>query len=471
MIIKKFQLILIIFVLFIQISSVLAISDSINVTQQVTGVPPVCNNNGICEPALGENSTNCPLDCPAAPPVVVGPAADLTPPVIHDLFISKITLNSANINWKTNEPALCQLFWGRTQEYKGGSISETDFSLQHSTELTNLSPATNYHFKIVCRDPSKNESETKNQQLTTLTPPDITPPANVSNFEAIPGDSQIRLIWQNPPDPDFKAVKIMRSEKFYPTSPEEGTPIYNQKGTSFIDLSLTNGKRYYYTAFAYDKAGNYSSGAIVSATPFKIKPPPPPPPEEITTEEECMEAGYYWYDDACHAEPKIPPPPPEIEKLTLKDFDFWQEDKKIPLTEEFKVKTEKDKPLTISLDYEKVPEVLKTIMVTLEKEDKFFSFLLRINQEKTAYQAVVMSPKEAGIYPLTITILDYKNQTLKKITGQLIVEKPEVRPLLIPWYKNWQNWLYILLTLIILAGIVYLFRKLYILKRRINTNL
>ena len=414
-----------------------------------------CNNNGICEQDRGENSTNCPFDCPPpTPPPGAVFIPDTTPPTIYNLFISKITLNSATIEWKTNEQALCQIFWGKTSKYKEGNISETTFTFLHKTELTDLSSGTTYHFKISCRDTNRNESETIDQMFTTLSPPDITPPANVSNFEAIPSDSQTTLKWQNPPDPDFKAVKIMRSEKFYPKDPWEGEMIYDGKGTSFVDTGLTNGVRYYYTAFAYDYAGNYSSGAIVSAIPFKIKPPPPP--EEITTEKECLETGFYWYDDACHPEPKVVPPPPEVEKITLENFDFIQEGEKIPLKEEIKIKTETKKPITISIDYEKVPEVLKTIMVTLEKDDKFFSFLLRINKEKTAYLATLMAPEDSGVYPVTITILDYKNQTLKKIPGQLIVSEVKPPPAPIPWHEKYRLCIYILVGMIVGAGIGFL---------------
>jgi len=41
--------------------------------------------------------------------------------------------------------------------------------------------------------------------------------------------------------------------------------------------------------------------------------------------------------------------------------------------------------------------------------------------------------------------LDYKNQTLKKISGQLEVKKTEARPLSVPWYmkiiNSVLNWL------------------------------
>jgi hypothetical protein len=74
-------------------------------------------------------------------------------------------------------------------------------------------------------------------------------------------------------------------------------------------------------------------------------------------------------------------------------------------------------------------------MVTLEKEKKSFSFLLRVNKEKTAYQTTLISPEEARVYPLTFTILDYKNQTLKKISGQLEVVEAKPVPK-VPWYRK-----------------------------------
>jgi len=381
---------------------VFAVSDSINIGQEV-----------IREATSTPEAT----PTPSAGAVFV---SDTTPPVIYDLFISQITLNSATIEWKTDEPSLCQLFWGKTQEYEEGTISETTFYLKHSTKLTQFLPETTYHFKISCRDTNQNQSETKDQNFITLTPPDIIPPANVSNFEAIPGDRQITLRWKNPSDVDFKGTKIMRSEKFYPKDPWEGKLVYDGKETSFVDTGLTNGVRYYYTAFSYDFTGNYSSGAIASAVPQKPLPPKAPPEKIPPPSEEI---------------PPVVPPPPEVEKIILEDFDFIQEGKKVPIIEG-KIEVKPKKTLTISIDYEKVPEVLKTIMVTIEKDNKFFSFLLRVNKEKTAYLATILPPEEGGIYPLTITIFDYQNQTLKRIPAQMKVIKALPSLIKIPWYKK-----------------------------------
>ena len=47
--------------------------------------------------------------------------------------------------------------------------------------------------KIICKDRSGYETESENQQFTTLTPPDTIPPANIRNFEAVPSDRKIIL--------------------------------------------------------------------------------------------------------------------------------------------------------------------------------------------------------------------------------------------------------------------------------------
>lgn len=432
MIFQKLQIILIIglFLFFCQVN-ISAVSDDIDVIQQVTGA--LCGN-GVCESNLGENYMNCPEDCTRR----IGVLPDTTPPVIYDFLISQITFNSAEILWKTNEPALCQFFWGQTEEYKEGSVSEDNFYFEHSTKLINLLPETTYHFKVSCRDASHNKSETKDQKFTTLAPPDVTPPANVTNFEAIPGDSQITLKWQNPSEGDFDKVVIIRSDKFYPQDLREGKIIYDGKGNSFLDTGLNNGTRYYYTIFAYDIVGNSSSGAVASAIPFKGIPPEIPP--------------------------EIPPVevPLEISELTIEDFHFFQNGQEVYF-KEGKLELSAEGNLTINIPYEKVPEVLKTIMVTLEKDGKFFSFLLRINQDKTFYEAIIVVP-EPGIYPFTLTILDYKNQTLKKIYGQIEI-KGKIQALPIAWHKRILTWPYIIYILILLIPLMFLI-FLFFAKRR-----
>lgn len=412
--------------------------DAVDVGQQVT---PACGNL-VCE--TGENSTNCPADCPAppVPPVVFPPTGpgggSGSPATIYDLVIAEITQTSAKISWKTVGPALCKFSWGQTPDYEKEIISGGSFDKEHLVGLKNLSPETLYYFKIICQDLLKTQAESGEQQFKTLFRQDITPPANVSDFEATAEEERIILKWQNPSDPDLAGVRILRSESFYPSDPWNGELVYEGKDTSFVDSQVAKGKKYYYTAFTYDKSGNYSSGAVTFAIPGKPGVPPEIPPE-------------------------VPPElvPPEIGKLSIEDFDFWQGGKKVDL-KDGKFILEKEKPLKISINYEKVPEVLKTIMVTIEKpgqkgeNSKYFSFLLRINREKTAYEATISPPGGGEIFPFSINILDYKNQSFKKISGQLEFPKTAVSINPVPFYKNFKNWIFLLILSIILIAVAYI---------------
>jgi len=96
---------------------------------------------------------------------------------------------------------------------------------------------------------------------------DTIPPQAPTNFQAQPGDSQVLLTWQNPPDSDFVGVRILRKTTSYPVSPTDGTLVYNGKKTSSVDTKLSNTQTYYYTIFAYDKVPNYSQGVTTQVIP------------------------------------------------------------------------------------------------------------------------------------------------------------------------------------------------------------
>lgn len=106
--------------------------------------------------------------------------------------------------------------------------------------------------------------------------PDTSPPSNVIKFTAVGGDSQIGLSWVNIPEYDFAGTKILRKTGIYPASVTDGTLIYNGTGASYTDTGLTNGTAYYYKAFTYDEALNYSSGVGVTAIPLAPQDTTPP---------------------------------------------------------------------------------------------------------------------------------------------------------------------------------------------------
>jgi len=113
---------------------------------------------------------------------------------------------------------------------------------------------------------------------------DTYPPADVSDFTAQPGDSQVSLSWTNPTDIDFAGTMIRyRTDGTYPVDHTDGTLVSNRTGARGSSDSFThtqdvvNGVTYYYSAFTYDEVPNYSEASHARATPQEGVSSLPPP--------------------------------------------------------------------------------------------------------------------------------------------------------------------------------------------------
>ena len=350
-------------------------------------------------------------------------------PKISEVQVTDKTETSCTIIWKTDQPANSYVDYGLTRDYEIGTLFDEIRVKDHQMKLTGLKPKITYHFKVRSRDLFGTEIVSDDQ---TFVLPDLTPPANVSNFLAKPGDRMITLTWQNPPDEDFIGVKIQMSTKMYPGSPTEGVTVYDGKGEMAEVRPLQNGVRYYFTAFAYDDWGNYASGAIASAVPtVEIVPP------EVV--------------------PFIPPElVPKIAEITLQDFTFWVEGAKL-LPEEGVITVKPGQVFKISIPVEKFPKVLKTIITVVGEHTS--SYLLRINEEETAYEAIITAPQEPGLYPMTTIIMDFKEGTVAKIEAKLKVVAPpeeEVIPPAVEIEEEKPSWtpLLALISLLLIIGII-----------------
>lgn len=229
---------------------------------------------------------------------------------------------------------------------------------------------------------------------------------NVLNFTATPLDKTIKLSWDYPKDSDISSVRVVRSDKFFPLTIDDGEIIFEGNAFNIFDYNVIPGTIYYYSIFAKTYSGEYSSGVLSQALiPSKDK--------IVTLSSEDI---FKNIADAMNVDPII-------KSLTLADFDFIQDDIRIAHSGNT-VSVDGKKQFTVSLDYRKVPEVLKTIAITLVDPDdtsKIFTFLLRVNKDKTAYQATLGALNKSGNYRLNAIILDYKNQGMRRFDGSLRV--------------------------------------------------
>jgi len=452
---------LLVFTSFVVCPSVLAQSDSGQATPtlQVTGE---CNNNGICESNLGETSNICPNECGCNNNNICEsqrgedrsncfndcpPSSGVNPPelglYIKNLEVGKITFDSAEIFWKTNREAICNVYVGKTAEYEKETISETEVSTNHLVKLIDLSFSTTYHFNIICKDLNDLTTQTGDRYFTTLFVI-----SNVNNFIAVAGQQEIFLRWENSSDPDFQLVRIVRSETFYPPSIDDGDILYEGTEEFFTDNNVEILKTYYYSIFAKSKNGSWSSGAVA----FAIIQPTPVIPLVVPP-----------------VVPPVTPPviPPEIAKLSLKDFDFYSEGVKLLLVDDKTINVGLNENLIISIAYEKVSSGYKLI-AELAIDKNTFSYLFAVSQENTVYSTSLISPELVQKYPLTIKIYNEKNNFVYELEGELSVfKKPE------PFGKNiYLIWLithiniFLFILLLILLLLLFLLLVLLLLDDR-----
>jgi hypothetical protein len=99
---------------------------------------------------------------------------------------------------------------------------------------------------------------------------DVTPPANVANLVATPGDTVVNLTWTASTSSDVMGYKVYT--KAGAGSYDSGVNVGNV--TSYQKASLTNGTSYTFKVAAYDEVPNESAGVEVGpVTPTDITPP------------------------------------------------------------------------------------------------------------------------------------------------------------------------------------------------------
>jgi len=101
---------------------------------------------------------------------------------------------------------------------------------------------------------------------------DVEPPGQIANFTAKRWDGAIELFWQNPSDSDFAGTLIRARTDHFPVSKTDGELVADIPGSpgsqqSFMHEGLENGVTYYYAAYAYDNAGNYSEPVTLATSP------------------------------------------------------------------------------------------------------------------------------------------------------------------------------------------------------------
>ncbi|MBI2451008.1 MAG: peptidoglycan-binding protein [Parcubacteria group bacterium] len=225
------------------------------------------------------------------------------PAVISSSIKTIISLTGAEITWQTDTESYSQIEYGPTINYEFQGQLDAVLSLTHKMILENLLSETTYHFRIASGRFLQQSIKSADFIFTTLSlpksesapvilpeaeqpkeePPSlpsiVIPPPIVNSIFNRPGNKKIELSWTNPDPEKFKEIKIIRKEDKFPSNPSDGETVFQGMANLFLDESVKNGVRYFYSIFTFDEAGNFSEAAFTSSRP---RPDPPETPLSFT---------------------------------------------------------------------------------------------------------------------------------------------------------------------------------------------
>lgn len=399
------------------------------------------------DPSLNYSVMSASVSTTTLPVVVVPPVAtdsttvqgSLSSVEILDLEVNP-GITSAFVSFRTRGATLAKIFWGTSPDFEIGSISGVEYTRDHTFKLDGLVAGTVYYFKVSVVN-GVGAGAALLSSFTTLTTPREVEVANPQNFTARYVDTSVRLSWINPSV--FDSLVIVRSDKFFPVDLLDGKTVYEGRGTSSIDSDVVAGKTYYYTIFAKDVTGRLSSGAIASvAIP--------------TAGGQIVVTNPFDYLAPANNND------PLLQDFTIFDVDFYQDGRKLPMVDGV-VYMDGTKDLVVGVEYDKLPEVLKTIAVSIydsKDTSESFSFLLRINKDKSAYRATVASLQKEGKFPVSVVVVDYKDRSMKKVNGSLIsslLQNVEIKNQSVVWF--WSLILAILFFIFLLYVLIKILQR------------
>lgn len=200
---------------------------------------------------------------------------DTTGPGLSQITAGDLRADRVAISWGTDEPATTQVEYGTTAAYGNLTTLNATLMNSHSEILSALQSETVYHYRVRSADAAGNLSVSDDRTFTTAALGDVTPPADVESFRAVPGVQNVTLDWVNPSDLDFAGVRILYRTDRFPADLNDGTILGDFAGqpnesVSVIHAGLESNVTYYYSASSYDRSGNFQNTARASAMPLGI---------------------------------------------------------------------------------------------------------------------------------------------------------------------------------------------------------
>ena len=322
--------------------------------------------------------------------------------VLRDFSINT-GIYKADFKWRTDGLSSYSLRWGKTNDYNEGYIINDTFSELHQTSLSALEADTVYLYELVGYSPYGASKILKQGQFKTEAIKKITSPQNVLRLNAQVKNDDVLLSWQLPLSVPIASVRVVSNPLGYPSDINDGEVVYEGLEVEVRDKNaLKNYPSKYYTVFVIDVDRNVSSGAVVFV-------------KKTTSEIETDRATVPITISSSSATSTT-----EIKEIAVLGFDvsninILQNDVNFDFLTE-RINLSYHDSFVISIPSKSLPDHLKSIVVTLldpTDHRRSYSFLLRINKDKTAYEATIAPLNVLGASRIQVEIFDFE----KKVIG------------------------------------------------------
>lgn len=209
----------------------------------------------------GNTSQSCSSFTTAAAP-------DVSAPIVF-VIVAVATTTSVTITWTTSENADAQVEYGTTASYGSTSNLNSTLGLTHSIDLSNLSPNTTYHYRVLSHDAAGNLATGSDTTFTTSALPSVSTPVTVTDTIP-PVITDISSVSLEPHDASiiWTTDELATSQLEYGTSMSYGStatfPTDALLSHSATLLNLQANTKYYYCIHATDLFTNTSSSCSSS---------------------------------------------------------------------------------------------------------------------------------------------------------------------------------------------------------------
>jgi hypothetical protein len=198
----------------------------------------------------------------------VGAEPDTTAPLISQISVSAVDQSTATMIWTTDELSDSQVEYGLTTAYGAETPVDTAPVLEHQVDVSGLTSATLYHYRVRSADGSGNAAYSGDGTFETLG--DVTPPVISDILVTDISETAATVTWTTD-EPSDSQVEYGWTLAYGSETPLDAEQVLDHG----VDLSdLSPGRLYHYRVRSADGSGNaaYSEDQTFQ-TPGDVIPP------------------------------------------------------------------------------------------------------------------------------------------------------------------------------------------------------